>query len=162
MSAADLVFLPWLRRGAAGGVQAVVPASVLTRVSTEERLRGRTVLVADDDAAVLHTVEAMLTSEGFCVITARDGREAVDAVEDHIDSIAAVLLDVSMPVMDGWRASKEIRRLRADMPIALASGYGEPSLGDEVQGDRHVTFVAKPYQGRSLLDALAAVLFVEP
>jgi len=84
----------------------------------------RTVLVVDDDAIVRHVYSRMLRQEGYETIEASNGAEAVNLCQQQ--AFAAVLMDVNMPVMDGLKATKEIRRQAAaslHMPIIGVTGY---------------------------------------
>ncbi|NCC53617.1 MAG: PAS domain S-box protein, partial [Spartobacteria bacterium] len=89
------------------------------------KARGGTVLVVDDEDFVSEVAMAMLSSFGLSVITAGDGEEAVRVFADRSDEIKAVLMDLTMPNKDGMEAAMEIRNMRADVPIILASGYAE-------------------------------------
>jgi signal transduction histidine kinase len=91
----------------------------------EARSEGTTILVVDDDARVREVVETMLAESGFRVLIAPDGRQGVEMYRDHCNEIGLVLLDMTMPEMDGEEAFREIRRIRADARVVLSSGYSE-------------------------------------
>ncbi|MFN8557568.1 MAG: response regulator [Dehalococcoidia bacterium] len=76
-------------------------------------------LVVEDDRAVAHLLEALLTSAGFAVRTAMDGPEALTALDDRPD---AVLLDVTLPDMTGWDVLAAVRALPAAPPVLLLTG----------------------------------------
>lgn len=69
--------------------------------------KGAPVLVVDDDPTILMTIAETLMDEGYAVVTASNGREALDVVER--DQPDLVLLDMRMPVMDGWGFTRELR-----------------------------------------------------
>lgn len=76
------------------------------------------VLVVEDDTDMREVIETTLAECGFDVRTARDGREAVEKVAEHRPAV--VLLDMLMPVMDGWRCAKELRaRYGESLPIIV-------------------------------------------
>jgi EAL domain-containing protein (putative c-di-GMP-specific phosphodiesterase class I)/DNA-binding NarL/FixJ family response regulator len=108
------------------------------------------ILVADDDAGLRAFLQAALKSEGFASIVATNGREAIEQIRRH--DVAAVLLDVHMPVLDGLGALREIRadpRLRT-LPVILVAGSDEEAdrvLGLESGAD---DFLAKPVGAREL------------
>jgi len=116
-----------------------------------------TVLVVDDDASVLDVAGVMLRRMGFTVATATDGLEALA----HLSSGAAVdlvLLDLTMPRMDGEQTLVELRRTHADLPVLLSSGYGETDVARRIQSDPATRFVGKPYTYRGLLAAVRGAL----
>jgi len=87
-----------------------------------------TLLVVDDRQAVCETTAEMLTEAGHRVLTANDGKMAIDCFYEHADTIDLVLTDVVMPVMDGVAAIGKIRSLVPDMPCIFMTGYDEDTL----------------------------------
>jgi two-component system cell cycle sensor histidine kinase/response regulator CckA len=118
---------------------------------------GGLVLVVDDEPMVRNMAESMLKRRlGYEVVTAGDGYEAVEIFRARKDEISLVLLDLSMPGMNGWETLSALRALRHDIPVVLASGYDEAQV---MQGDhpqRPQAFVHKPYLMADLREALAA------
>ncbi len=104
------------------------------------------VLVVDDEDAVRDVARRMLESIGFTTIAASDGRAAVTLVREHADTIDAILLDMTMPVLDGTDAVVQIRTTHPDLPIVLSSGYdrAEELARTEPAGTLH--FLQKPYR----------------
>jgi PAS domain S-box-containing protein len=117
-----------------------------------------TVLVADDEPTVRHTAKLMLERLGFTVLTAADGEEAVDLYRKRSHDIALVLLDLTMPRMDGPTAFAEIIRLRPDARILLTSGYAQQSVMGRFTGVAPAGFIGKPYQLKRLRQELRRVL----
>jgi signal transduction histidine kinase len=121
--------------------------------------RGRgTVLVVDDDPLVRRVGQMMLEEAGFTVLVAKDGREAVDLVREKPERIDAVVLDVTMPRMGGEEALGELRRLRADLPIVLSSGYSEADAMKRFSDHGATAFVQKPYPAAKLVGALLELM----
>jgi len=90
---------------------------------TVDHWRGSgTILVADDESSVRRVVRRMLERYGFTVVTCADGHEAVAIFRERPDEILLVILDVTMPNMDGGKAFREIRRIRPDAKVILSSG----------------------------------------
>ena len=119
---------------------------------------GGTVLVVDDEPMVREACAAMVRSLGLQVITAVDGEEAVRIVADPARSLACVVLDLTMPRMDGATAFGRLRDLRPDLPIVLSSGYGEQSTLQRF-GDRGPDgFIQKPYTLQSIRATLGRVM----
>ncbi|QEM67543.1 response regulator [Geobacter sp. FeAm09] len=113
-----------------------------------------TILIVDDDEMIRDVSAAMLEELGFATLAAADGPEALRIFRDRGDGIALVLLDMSMPVMDGIAVFRELRRIRPDVRVILASGYGEQEVEASL-GEMGVDgFVQKPFN----LEELAAVV----
>jgi len=117
-----------------------------------------TILLVDDEEAVRNFGTRMLERMGFEVITASDGQEAVELFPKHAEDIVCVLLDLSMPRMDGEQTFYELRRQKGDLPIILSSGYSEHDLEERFLGEGVAAFIQKPYQTRALAQTLRRVL----
>jgi PAS domain S-box-containing protein len=104
-----------------------------------------TVLLVDDEAGVRRVGEEMLEVLGFRVLTAADGVEAVEVFRRHADAIACVILDLTMPRMNGEEAFRELRRIRGDVRVVLSSGYDEQDVTRRFFGEGPTGFVQKPY-----------------
>lgn len=114
------------------------------------------VLVVEDDGAVRRAVERALTFEGYDVVTARDGAEALAIVlNDHIE---AIVLDVMMPIVDGLEACRRIRARGDTTPILILTARTEVS--DRVAGlDAGADdYLMKPFALEELLARLRALL----
>ncbi len=109
-----------------------------------------TILLVDDEEVVRLAGEQTLRSFGFEVVTAENGREALRIFEQNADRIVAVLLDLTMPQMDGEQAFRELRRARPDVKIALMSGYNEQDATQHFIGRGLAAFVQKPFDVASL------------
>ncbi len=123
-----------------------------------ERWGNGVLLIADDEREVRRVVAAMLSRMGFEPLEARDGAEALALFRRHGDRIVGVLLDLTMPVMDGLEALDELRRLAPTTPVVLSSGYGEEQAERRLAAHAGVVFVAKPYTHAGLADALRRAL----
>jgi len=113
-----------------------------------------TILICDDDADILNALEIYLRQDGYEVIKAADGLEALEALSDDIH---LVLLDVMMPRMDGIRAAVKIRE-RSNVPIVFLSAKSEDTdrvLGLNMGGDDYIT---KPFHPVELLARVRAAL----
>ncbi|HEX6049787.1 MAG TPA: PAS domain S-box protein, partial [Gemmatimonadaceae bacterium] len=111
-------------------------------------------LVADDDDTVRAVAQQMLRRSGFTVLTAADGREAVEQFGMARDEIALVLLDLTMPVLGGEEAFRAMRRMRPDVRVVLMSGYSRHELASRYGAEGLAGFVQKPFR----LDELEACL----
>ena len=117
-----------------------------------------TVLVVDDESTLRTLASHMLSRLGFQVVTARDGREGVDAFARQADDITCILLDLTMPRMAGEQAFREIRKLSVKVPIILCSGYSENDVAPRFAGLGLAGFLQKPYQFSTLQAKLREVL----
>jgi len=138
------------------GIEAPPPASVEEEATT---WRGSgTILVVDDEDSVRAIAGALLRSLGFEVVTAVDGLDAVARYQQRTGVIRAVLLDLTMPHMDGVETFRELRRLDPECRVILTSGYNEQEAIQEFTGKGLAGFVQKPFLRRDLMRALRLVL----
>jgi PAS domain S-box-containing protein len=121
--------------------------------------RGRgTILVVDDESSILQMSRQMLKTMGFSVLTASDGRSALDVYRDAAEPIDLVLLDRTMPHMDGDETFRELVRLRPDLRVVMTSGYSEQSVAGLVDGPGLAGFLQKPYRFDELRAAVRRAL----
>lgn len=111
------------------------------------------VLVVDDDASIREMVSDFLEMEGYTVSTAADGVEGLRAVEAMCPSV--VLLDMRMPVLDGWGFARKLRERGIELPILVLTAAQNPRRWAEEIGARG--FLAKPFDLYELLDAIESV-----
>lgn len=121
-----------------------------------------TILLVDDEEPVRKIGKMILERLGFRVIPAAGGREALDIFRrtelEQGEQIACVLLDLTMPHMDGQETFRELRLLRSDVPVILTSGYNEQDVTQKFVGQGIAGFVPKPYQIKELAARLRAAL----
>jgi two-component system cell cycle sensor histidine kinase/response regulator CckA len=119
---------------------------------------GGTVLLVDDDSHVREVGSQMLESLGFRVLTAANGREGVEVFQEHGGEIECVILDLTMPIMGGEEAFRELRRLQSDVRVILSSGYNEQEATRSFMGKGLAGFVQKPYSVAKLRETLNGIL----
>ncbi len=120
--------------------------------------RGRvTLLVVDDEPSILEATTRVLEQLDFQVLQARDGQEAVEAYFSHPIPIQAVLMDLTMPRMDGLEAATEILRRDPRARLILTSGFS-PSATMDLKNMGLAGFLQKPFGRTQLLEALKPVL----
>ena len=116
----------------------------MARLRAGERL----VLVIDDDPDILQTLGLCLSSEGYRVLMAANGKEALDILESEHPSV--ILLDLMMPVMDGWQFVAELdHRGQRDVPLLILSA--DRSVQGHAQQLRASGHLAKPFDLDELL-----------
>lgn len=137
-----------------------VPTSALPSVAEEKPAvgalqKGGLALVVDDEPMVREMAQTMLERMcGYEVLAACDGYEAVEIFRAHKDEVVLVLLDLSMPGIDGWETLGRIRALRPDTQVIFASGYEEAQVMQGDHPEQPQAFLHKPY----LLSDLKAVI----
>jgi PAS domain S-box-containing protein len=114
------------------------------------------VLFVDDEAQLRDMGEKMLGLLGFEVILAAHGLEALEIFQDCGDAISVVILDLTMPGMDGWETLAALRALRPGIPVVLASGYDEAKVMEGRQAELLQAFLHKPYTMADLRAAIGA------
>jgi CheY-like chemotaxis protein len=117
-----------------------------------------TILVADDEEGVLQVAADLLRSMGFDVILARDGLEALARHRESSVPIRAVLMDLTMPHLDGVETYRELRRLDPGCRVVLTSGYNQQEAVQEFLGKGLAGFVQKPYLRSDLMAAMRKAL----
>jgi two-component system, cell cycle sensor histidine kinase and response regulator CckA len=117
-----------------------------------------TVLVVDDDKAVRKLCAAFVQRLGFQVVEAADGEEALRLFEKQADQIACVLLDLTMPRMDGVTAFQEMRRLCPEVKVILCSGYNEQDATQRFAAKGLAGFIQKPYRLEELRVAMKGAM----
>ena len=133
-------------------------APVAARAEEENDWQGAgTVLLVDDEEMVRNVVAHMLELLGFSVLTASDGAEAVELFRERHDEIACVLLDLTMPRMDGEETFRELRRISDDVRVILSSGYGEQVSTERFGATGLAGFLQKPYEVARLKEKLREV-----
>jgi PAS domain S-box-containing protein len=117
-----------------------------------------TILVVDDEEGVRAVADALLRSMGFEVIQAADGLEALEKFQAGRSVIKAVLMDLTMPHMDGAETFRELRRLDPHCRVVLTSGYNEQDAIQDFLGKGLAAFVQKPFHHADLMRAMQRAL----
>jgi len=117
-----------------------------------------TVLVVDDEEVVRETAAMMLEDIGFRTLVAADGVEALEIYRERSDEIALVLLDMTMPRMDGHRCFEELRAINPMVRVVLSSGYNEKNVTHVFAENDLAGFVQKPYRLTTLRAKLREAL----
>jgi len=116
------------------------------------------ILVVDDEPALREMAGMILQNSGYTVLAAKDGREAVEMFRQDAPKIAAVLLDMTMPVMGGHEAFRLIREIQPDVPIVMSSGYSELAAREELGQEAVAGFIQKPYTAAKLVTSIQEAL----
>jgi len=120
------------------------------------------VLVIDDEEHVRRMARLTLERHGYAVLEANNGMEGVEMYALHRHNVSAVLLDLTMPVMNGVAALERIHAIDPDAKVILSSGYNELTARQRF-ADREVNvFLQKPYTSGALAEKLRELLTIAP
>lgn len=119
---------------------------------------GGTILLVDDEESIRSLGKAMLSRLGFETVTAADGREAVEIYAAQKENIHMVILDLTMPKMNGEETLKELMLINPDVKVIISSGYTEYEIASRFSGNALAGFIQKPYKMKSLNDCLQEAL----
>jgi PAS domain S-box-containing protein len=150
--------------GAGTTFRVLLPASdgeVRETVSSHPRAEPRgnaRVLVVDDEDVVRTVTARLLHALGYSVVMASDGVDAVGTFKSYSEPIHVVLMDLTMPKLDGVAAFEELRRLDPQLPVILMSGYNEQDAVARFAGSGLAGFLQKPFSGETLSAKLAGAL----
>ena len=116
----------------------------------------RTLLVVEDDPTIRKLLSVVLKREGYAVVLASNGREALERLMDgfpHDRLPHAILLDMCMPILDGWGFAREIRAHGLRVPIlVMTDEHDAAGCATEIGADG---YLAKPFKVADLIDSLA-------
>ena len=113
------------------------------------------ILIVDDDENICELLRLYLEKDSFSTIVANDGEQALKCVSIHNPDL--ILLDIMLPVLDGWQVCREIRK-NSNVPIIMLTAKGETFdkvLGLELGADDYVT---KPFDSKEVVARIKAVL----
>ena len=113
------------------------------------------ILLAEDEAVVRNLVRLMLSREGYAVLTANDGQEALEICEKFADPIHLLLTDANMPRMNGMELAERVREQRPEKRIMIISGHTTTMVLEKNAPD---AFLRKPFIPPTLLQCVQRVL----
>jgi two-component system cell cycle sensor histidine kinase/response regulator CckA len=128
-----------------------------TRISTEP---GSFVMVVEDDTAFRWLLSEALSGEGFEVLTAANGREALQLYRENIGKVWLVVADVMMPEMDGLTAASEMRKIDDNVCFIFMSGYDTEridEIGVKLEDIPRSNFLRKPFGLRDMTSRIRAL-----
>ena len=122
-----------------------------------------TILLAEDDATVRQVTARVLTSAGYTVIEAIDGRDAMTQIDEHLDTIQLALLDIVMPHKSGHDVARHLAEVRPELQVIFCSGY-DPELNGQAELELSMdhTHIRKPIVPSSLLQEVRRTLDYDP
>jgi hypothetical protein len=117
-----------------------------------------TILFAEDDPMVQRVTRMALERDGYTVLVANDGAEAVQLFEENGDGICLVLLDIMMPNMNGFEAFLAMRKLRPDVKALFMTGYSDNLIKRYFALENNTTLLQKPVPKELLLSTVQGLL----
>ncbi len=133
------------------------PAPEIERRAGPVQVSGK-VLVVDDEETVRQVARETLAAIGLDVIEADNGEVALEIYDAHQSELVLVLLDLTMPRLDGEETFRAFRRIRSDIPVLLSSGYNEQDVVTRFTGQGLAGFLQKPWTPRSLTRKVLSIL----
>ena len=116
------------------------------------------ILLVDDEFIVLHSAKRLLEKKGFRVLTATDGLNAIETLKEHKEEIGVILLDLSMPGMDGEETLGNLIEIDPDAKVILFSGYAITKEIEPLFEKGAVGHIQKPFDIQELLAKLYEAL----
>ncbi|HPX91603.1 MAG TPA: response regulator, partial [Spirochaetota bacterium] len=123
----------------------------------EEISEGGTILIADDEDLIRNTLERILKSLSYSVITASEGSEAIEIIRQNANRIDAVFLDLIMPKMSGAEVLQKIREIDKQLPVIIISGFSTLSSFDEAINMGANAFLQKPFKKEDVIKTLTKI-----
>ena len=115
---------------------------------------GETILFVEDEERQLNVMRRFLENEGYRVLSAKNGVEALETFKQHKDAIAVAVLDLGLPQLGGWQAFQQMREIRPELKALIATGLISPEVEAEIAQEKLCGVLSKPYQ---LDDVLAKI-----
>jgi len=116
-----------------------------------------TILIAEDDVNSLMFLRTLLELDGLKILEAANGQEAVEAVKDHPE-ISLVLIDMKMPIMNGFEATRLIKQIRPKLPVIAQTAYAFAKDQDEALQAGCDDYISKPIKKQALMDKIHKLL----
>ena len=125
--------------------------------SNQKAQAQRTILVVEDERIMLRLLERFLSRQGYQVLLAADGEQAIDGYCRHKTEIDVVLLDVGLPKVSGVDVLRKMKKENPDVRVVVASGYLNAQMKTEMYRAGVKAFVDKPYLLPEMLETLRSV-----
>ena len=124
---------------------------------TNESLKGKKILIVEDDLSSRLYLNKIIEKSEMIALNAGDGQEAVDIALGNPD-IDFVLMDIQLPVMDGYSTARKIREFREDIIIIAQTAYGLMDEKEKIMDSGFDDYMIKPIISQSLIDKLKSNL----
>jgi DNA-binding response OmpR family regulator len=115
------------------------------------------ILLVEDEAMISMVTADNLRELGFDVEEAANAASAIDAAKHDISGFAAAIIDIGLPDKKGDELATELKDMRPDLPIVIATGHGEKALDGKLKKSKSLTLLTKPYDSEGLKKSLKAI-----
>lgn len=136
----------------------IAPSGAASEVRAKVEARSGRVLLVDDNAVVREVLERILRLNGYDVVTAANGEEAVGMYRALSGAVDLVMLDMCMPGMDGYDTYRALRAVRADVTVILCSGAADPTRVEKALNEGVFAFLGKPFSASQVMTLVDAAL----
>jgi PAS domain S-box-containing protein len=135
----------------------------LARATTEDKSpdssnRDKTILLVEDEVEQLNLMQSILESEGYRVLRAKDGAEAVESHATYKSRISVVILDLGLPKLSGWAVLEKMKKADASAKVILATGFISPELQTEIKQGNITGVILKPYRIDDVLEKISTAI----
>ncbi len=120
-------------------------------------INGKSILIIDDDAAVLRALKKVLSAEGAQVTSASGAGEAMEHLTDKPARIDLIITDLRMPILNGQSVLRAVKAALPEVPVIVITAYGSPEKQSECWKDGAAAFLEKPLDTPQLLTAIDGV-----
>jgi len=150
-----LIYLPLLKAGAAARDRTQSASAKKFQTSSGQ---GHTILFVEDEAQQLNLMRRLLESEGYRVLVAADGLEALETFLAQKDEISLVVLDLGLPKLNGWQAFQKMKQTDPELQPVLATGYISPEIEAALANGELSGIIMKPYRLDEVLEKVASAV----
>jgi CheY-like chemotaxis protein len=125
--------------------------------------RQHTILVVEDEELLLDLLKEMLEAEGYRVITATDGNQAVNLYRSEKEKVSLVLSDMGLPNMGGWEVLRQLKTINPMVKVILSSGFMDSKVREDMIHSGAKDFIQKPYTPEKVIEQIrASILSDDP
>ncbi|HTP13718.1 MAG TPA: response regulator [Bacteroidota bacterium] len=117
-----------------------------------------TILVIEDEELLLDLLKEMLEGEGFRVLTAADGPQAVDIYRAEKEKVSLVLSDMGLPSMGGWEVLRQLKTISPTVKVILSSGFMDTKVRQDMLTAGAQDFIQKPYMPEKVIEKIQEVI----
>jgi two-component system, cell cycle sensor histidine kinase and response regulator CckA len=110
-----------------------------------------TILVIEDEELLLDLLKEMLEDEGYRVLTAADGPQAVDLYRAEKEKVSLVLSDMGLPSMGGWEVLQQLKKINPSVKVILSSGFMDTKVRQDMLSAGAKDFIQKPYMPEKVI-----------
>ncbi|MCK9409048.1 MAG: response regulator, partial [Bacteroidetes bacterium] len=133
---------------------------VQTEVMIHGQIRGgtETILIVEDEEMLILMIKILLEDEGYTVLEAHDGEEAVNIFREKKDAINLIVTDMGLPKLSGYDEFLMLKKIQPDVKVIFASGFFDPNVKAELDKQGAKAYIQKPYDRTELLRVIRASL----